>query len=176
VTTAETVAIIGSISTPVVALAGFAFNAWRAGQDRQAAARLAEQAQMHERQLTQGGRAYTDRGNAYRGVIGWALREIQQVELTMPIITFEGTPEPPASLPEDQWEAMMIEVRLFGSRAVFEAMNDFRDKVRGFAAHVMVQRTFREERVRGSQVLESWRELQASRSISDDVQQALDVR
>ena len=162
-TTAETIALIGSISTPSVAFAGYVFNAWRAGQDRQETARMAEQAQEHERRVTQGGRAYVDRGNAYRAVLTWALRTVQQVELTMPLMTFEGTPEPPESLPNDQWDAMMVEVRLFGSREVSEAMTDFRNKVSDFSGHVMVQRTYRQQGVRGIQVTESFKELQAAR-------------
>jgi hypothetical protein len=171
-TPTEAVAIIGAVSTPAVAFAGYWFNQNRAEQDRDAnrtllqesqhhETELAAQAQSHERRLRQGERAYVDRSTAYRRVIEWALRTIQQMQLTEPILRTSDMPEPPASLSEDQWRTMMVEVRLFGSADVSSAMEALREKVDSFSGQLMVLRTYREQG--GGQLGESWRGLQSDR-------------
>jgi hypothetical protein len=77
-------ALIGVLSTVVVAIGGYVFNYLAGERDREASRQLAddahkheralaETAQAHQRQLRQGERAYEDRKATYRQVATWAL-------------------------------------------------------------------------------------------------------
>jgi hypothetical protein len=83
-TATAVVAIVGAISTPVVAIAGYMFNERRAREDRAATRALADDthgherelaaaARSHERLLRVGERVYEDRKATYRLVLRWAL-------------------------------------------------------------------------------------------------------
>lgn len=168
------VAVIGAISTPLVAVAGYVFNQKRAARDRETTRNLAQdahsherqlaaQARAHERQMRQGERAYEDRKAAYRVVIEWALRTTQQVQLTEPILTTSGMPEPPDNLTEDQWRAMMIDVNLVGSSEVGEAMSAFREAAVDFSGRLMVWRTLREQRGTAQQMTDAHQAMQGAR-------------
>jgi hypothetical protein len=175
VTTTEVLAIIGAVSTPAVAFAGYWFNQRRAAQDRKANRELLQDTQQHERELAegshshdrnlrQGERAYADRSTTYRQVIQWAFRTIQQVQLSEPILRTSDMPEPPENLSEEEWRTMMIEVRLFGSADVLQAMETFRESVSSFSGHLMVLRTYRDQGgAPGEQTSGAWRELQSAR-------------
>jgi hypothetical protein len=58
VSATATVAILGVIGTPVVAIAGYVFNERRSRDDRAAARELAEGAHTHETKLRRSERAY----------------------------------------------------------------------------------------------------------------------
>jgi hypothetical protein len=184
------VAVIGAISTPVVAFAGYLFNNSRARGDREAARtlasdtqeatrtlaadahlherELAQQAQAHERELRQSERAYDDRKIAYRTVLEWALIAVQQVQLTEPILRWEGMPAPPPPVSEDQWRKVQIESRLFGSTEVSAALTDFYAHVNDFNGRLMVWRTMVEQRGPAQQVGEAHQlsRRRVSRSVS----------
>jgi hypothetical protein len=149
VNSTEVVAIIGASSTVGVAVAGYGFNYLAAGrlarQAQQHERQLADAAHAHERQLRQGERAYDDRKTTYRQVLAWALVTVQQVVLTEPLITFGDMPEPPEDVSAEDWRAMLVEVGLFGSPTVSDAMEAFRDKVHEFRGHVMTYRTLRDQ-------------------------------
>jgi len=135
-TTTDTVALIGAIATPTVALAGYGFNVWRASQDRESSKELAAGEQAHELRLALGSRAYEDQKAAYRRVVGWAVRTMHQVELTLPVISTSGTPEPPKDIPSEEYEVMNTEVILFGSKEVAEVMAAFHAALQSFRSSV----------------------------------------
>lgn len=117
----EVIALAGVIGTPVVALAGYAFN-------RQ----LALDTRKHELEVRRRERAYEARHEAYQHVLEWALVLMQQVELTDPILTFEGMPAPPDSPPAEVFNRMVVELAAFGSPEVRTAAEAFREAVRSF--------------------------------------------
>ena len=164
------ISIVGIVSTATVAGAGYWFNERRAKADRETnrqlaqdahthERQLAEQAQGHERQVRQGERAYDDRKTAYRRVVAWGLRTMQQIQLSEPILKTSGMPdEPPPDLDEGEWDAMMIEVRLFGSSDVIDAMEKFRSSAIAFSAQLMAFRVIRDQRGQPP-----WQELEETR-------------
>ena len=67
------VAIVGAVSTPVVALAAFVYNHVRGKEDRADARALATDAQQHDLEVRRRERAYEARKEAYTNVLQWAL-------------------------------------------------------------------------------------------------------
>lgn len=149
------VAVIGSISTPVVAIVGFWFNNHRASVDRSAtdtratadrdAARdLANDRHDHERSLEadrygrevearRSNRAYDERRGVYKVAFDWALTEVQRIQLA----GLEGVPEmppAPAEPPPDVWNDILVGMHLFGSTEARTAYEDFRLKAMAFRA------------------------------------------
>jgi hypothetical protein len=131
----EIVAITGAITTPTIAVAGYLFNHWGSKNDRAAARNLAQDAHAHERSLRQSERAYEARSMAYRMVLEWALRTIQQIELTAPIVSTNLTPSPPDSLSEEHYNEMRVELAAHGSAEVEEAFEEYRTAARRFFVH-----------------------------------------
>jgi len=132
VTATATVAIVGAISTPVVAIAGYVFHEVSARRDRSAALDLARENNTHELQVRRRERIYDDLKSTYRAALEWALLIVQGVQLTDPIITMTNTPAPPEEPPDEVWNAMRINVSVFGSPEVEKALDDFRAAARSF--------------------------------------------
>ena len=152
------VAVIGAVSTPLVAAAGFWFNDRRANHDRTAARQLAEDSQQHElalRREEQGHeldvrrreRAYEDRRASYRNALEWALVRVQQVELTDPIVRFTGMPTRPTICLRESSTGCRSKVAAFGSNEVLSGT--FQDTVQEFQGRQMVVSTLRNQNVRG---------------------------
>jgi hypothetical protein len=143
-TTTETVALIGAIATPVIAIAGYGFNVWRAAQDRRSAKELAADAQAHELRVAQRSRAYADGKEAYMSVTAWAVRTMHQVELTLPALSGKDPPKPPENIPVEEYEAMNAAVALFGSSTVADKMVEFQAALQVFRANVWAYHAARE--------------------------------
>jgi hypothetical protein len=136
----EIVAIVGAISTPVVAIAGYVFNERRSRDDRAATRKLTEDSHAHERQLAEGQREheerlrrnerlYNARREAYLDVLRQTLVEVQIVERTENPISLREPPEMPR---ENEWRDLRARVGAFGSREVGDAVKTFDSKVREF--------------------------------------------
>lgn len=170
--TTEVVAIIGAGSTLGVAVAGYAFNYFTAGRlardAHQHERELADAAQAHERQLRQGERAYGDHKTAYRQLLKWMLVSMRQVELTEPLLRVSGMPEPPPNIPEDEHQAMLIEVSAFGSPEVSDALTEYSDKVRSFHLDVDLWRTLQEQHAEPQQTRDSYRKIHPARELARD--------
>jgi hypothetical protein len=162
-TSTETVAVIGAISTTAVAIAGYGFNVWRASQDRKAAKDMAVEAQAHELRLAQGSRAYGDRKDADRRVVAYAVRTMNQVELTLPMLEDSDTPKPPENLPPDAYEAMNTEIALFGSPAAAEAFKEFLMTLQPFRAAVWAFEAMKNQAAMGAEVTGSFGEVHKAR-------------
>jgi hypothetical protein len=145
--TTELVAVIGAISTPAVAIAGYVFNERRVREDRKSTRdlsveshrherELAEAARAHERQLRVGERLYDDKKETYRVVLTWALRAIQQVEEMASSIRDGDVPAEAEAAPDVVFNHMMVQVNAFGSPEVAEALESFFATFKRFAAAV----------------------------------------
>ena len=89
-------------------------------------------------------RAYEARQEAYRHVLEWALVVIMRVELTDPIVTFAGMPEPPDAPPDEVYARLLVDVGAFGSHEVDAALDAFREAVSSFYLRAEEVRTQRE--------------------------------
>jgi hypothetical protein len=152
-TTTEIVAVIGTISTPVVAIAGYIFNERRARADRQATRELAEDSHGHERQLAEGQRTheallrrherlYEVRRQTYLDLLRQFLVEVQIIERT----EWLGDREPPPPPPEHEYREIRAQVGVFGSRDVSEAVEALDSAIRGFHNAVDVYRGARDQK------------------------------
>ena len=90
-------------------------------------------------------RAYEDRKEAYRTVLKWALVTIQQVQLTNPLLTFAGTPDPPENVPPEVFDKMNIEVAAFGSPEVKQTLEEFREAADQFFFRSATLRTMQQQ-------------------------------
>jgi hypothetical protein len=149
------VAVVGAISTPVVAIAGYVFNERRSHVDRQAARQLAEDSHDHERQLAEGQREheaglrrserlYAARRETYLDLLRTCLLLVERIELTEPIITTASTPEPPEPPNDDEWRELRARVGAFGSTQVSEAADALYQKAGAFYSAVIGYRLNRE--------------------------------
>jgi hypothetical protein len=152
----DVVAIVGAISTPLIALAGYKFNEIRSRDDRASARALAEDSHRHERelaekqreheaQLRRSERAYNDRREAYVDLLQHAMILVERVDLTEPIITFDNMPEPPENPSVVEWRNLQARVTAYGSPTVGEAAETFYAKARGFFAQAGVYRMMKDQ-------------------------------
>jgi hypothetical protein len=139
----EIVAIVGAVSTPAVAFAGYWFNERRSRDDRAATQQITEDSHRHERQLAEGQReheaqlrrserAYNDRRDTYVELLNHAMILVERVDLTEPIITYENMPKPPENPSPDKWRDLQARVTAYGSQEVGEAADEFYAKARAF--------------------------------------------
>jgi hypothetical protein len=149
----ETVAIVGAISTPAVALAGYVFSEWRSRGDRAATRQLAAETHLHERELAEGGRKheeslrrnerlYNARRDTYLDVLRQFLVEVQIVQRTENPMSLREAPEMP---PENEWRDLRARVGAFGTEEVGKAVEAFDTKVRKFHGAVNVYRGMSEQ-------------------------------
>jgi hypothetical protein len=117
----EIVAVVGAISTPVVALAGYGFNERRSRDDRAATRELAQDShehegllaeaqREHEAELRRNERLYTDRKETYVELLKVAAIAMERVRLTEPIITTASMPKMPDPPSDERWEDMQARV------------------------------------------------------------------
>jgi hypothetical protein len=78
----------------------------------------------------------------------------QQVQATERMMQFADDPEPPPNLSDEEWSRMLVEVGLFGSPGVSEALEDFRSKVLRFSGHLMTACARHESRRRRADAAE----------------------
>jgi len=166
------VAIVGAISTPVVAIAGYFFNHVTSRSDREAARQLAKDAHDHELEVRRRERAYEDRKSAYRAALTWALVAVQRVELTEPVLSYEGMPEAPEAPGDDEWRDLHVEIHAFGSEQVDQAFQSLLDKLKAFYGYVMSLRLIRAQGGRATQD-EPWKEVVRTRTEVHDAYDAL---
>ena len=97
----------------------------------------------HERELARGERLFERRASAYEEMVGVLHLWMERINLTMPIIRFEGDPEPPDPPGDDEWRGMQVRLRTFGSAAVADAFNYFIATVNEFYAQLTAMRDAR---------------------------------
>jgi hypothetical protein len=162
------VAVVGAIGTPVVALAGYLFNDRRASRDREATMELTRASHEHEMDVRRRERAYEARKEAYRIVLQWAIVNMQQVQLTDPILTYAGMPDPPENVPQELFDTMNVEVAAFGSQEVKQAIDEFRDAVDAFFVRNGIARRIQDQDVPGEQGVQAYLERDAARQTARD--------
>jgi hypothetical protein len=144
----EIVAIVGAISTPAIAIAGYIFNERRSRDDRAATRELAEDSHAHERQLAEGERdhaerlrrnerLYDARRDTYLDLLRQFLLEVQIVQRTEDLVGLREPPDPPT---EEEWRDLRARVGAFGSAEVVHAVEEFDSQVRTFHNAVNVYR------------------------------------
>jgi len=157
-----------AISTPVVAIAGYVFVYRSASRDRVAARELARDSRDHEIDARRRERAYEARKEAYRIVLQWALRTMQQVQLTNPILTFAGTPAPPENVAPEVFDSMNVELAAFGSPEVRQEVEEFRDAVDSFFARNATVVTMQQQSGPGQHVADAFEARDAARQAARD--------
>jgi hypothetical protein len=90
----------------------------------------------------------------------------QEVELTEQFLRYEGGPEPPESLPDEDYRELLVEVAAFGSQEVAEAIADFRIKAAAFGSDVATMRTIRDHG--GGDLVEAHQAVDRSRAAARD--------
>lgn len=128
----DSVALAATIGGLAVGLAGVGATAWGASQQRASARELAESQHEHERRLAQGERLFERRASAYEDMLRALHVWLERINLTMPILKLAGDPEPPDPPADDEWRAMQVRLRTYGSPAVADdfdyviaTINDF---------------------------------------------------
>jgi hypothetical protein len=167
------IAIIGAITTPSVAVAGYVFAYRSRSRDREIEATLAHDAHDHERKLAWASRAYDDKKSAYLTAMGYALVTIQRVALTEPLLTFAGQPEPPDPVDPDTWTRMHVEVGTFGSEEVDEALTVLLEATRDFNFAVGTFRTIKDQEATGTALFDSRQAMDKARASVTDAFNAL---
>jgi hypothetical protein len=142
---ATTAALLGTLATVVVAIAGYVFNWKTSAGDREAARQLAQDAHEHGMVARRSDRAYTERREAYRLLLAWALIRMQQLELTEPVVTWTGMPEPPAGPSAEMYREIRVALAAFGSPAVDTAFADFLQAYHDFSVAVGTLRAIRDQ-------------------------------
>jgi hypothetical protein len=163
VTTTEFVAVAGAIGTPVVALAGYAFNWVTSRGDREHSLKLAQGSQTHEERLRRAERNYDDRKSAYLGTIGFAVNAMRRVELTLPLMTYSGMQAPPEPLGDEETSKLSTAIVAFGTPEVDQLLNDFSRTVNDFFWNVGTVTTIRDQAGRGTHLADARTQLDASR-------------
>jgi hypothetical protein len=141
----EVVAIVGAISTPLVAVAGYGFAEWRSRGDRHAAHRLAEEAHGHERELARGARLYERRAPVYESMIKVVQPTMEHVEARNPVISFSNQPQLPPEPSVDDQRELQIQLRTHGSKEIGDAFQDLVQRVRSFMLNASTYETIRDQ-------------------------------
>jgi hypothetical protein len=141
----DTVALAATIGGSVVALAGVGATAWSAWTQRTSARELAKEQHTHERDLARGARLFDKRASVYEAMIAYLLIWMQRIEATEPRWRRADEPEPPEPPGDDEWRAMQVPLRTFGSETVADAYDDLSGKMTGFYAAVGVVHRMREQ-------------------------------
>jgi hypothetical protein len=164
----EVVAIVGAISTPLVAIAGYGFAEWRSRGDRDAARQLAEEAHGHERELARGARLYERRSPVYESLMRVVQPTMEHVEARNPIISFSTEPPLPPEPSLDDQREVQIQLRTHGSKEVGDAFQEWFQKVRLFMLHASTYEMIRSQGV-GGDLAESAKQMHAARDEARDV-------
>lgn len=155
----------GSVAVLVtggVAVAGYLFNFFSSSRDRTEARALAkdaqehdlmtrDNAQAHDLELRRRERAYKSRKAAYESALQWALLSVQQVQLTDPLLRYEGMPDPPENRP-GLFDQMIVELSVFAPQQVEDALDAFRESITTFEGRQMVVNGLREQPGAGDRV------------------------
>jgi hypothetical protein len=152
-----TVAVIGAIATPLVAIAGYVFNERRARADREATRALAEDAHIHERRLAEGAREHEERlrrnerlYEARREIYLDLLRQFRvEVQIVQRTANPESSREPPEMPPESEWGELRARIDAYSSDDVGKAVATFDSCVRDFHAEADALRKL----LRGSRLI-----------------------
>jgi hypothetical protein len=150
------VAVTGAIATPLVAIAGYRFNARRAEQDRVSTRELAKEAHAHERELAEGQRTheaqmrrseryYEDRRETYLDLLRYCSVVEERIALTEPLMTYEGMPELPEPPSDEERRDLRARVTALGSDLVNELLEDLWGKVHRFNSAVTAYRLARDQ-------------------------------
>jgi hypothetical protein len=144
VTDATAIALAGAIGGPLVAVVAIVASQVGARGDRAHALQMGQLQQLHEARLAQTARSYEDRKATYLELLSWLYNAMVRVQLTEPIISFAGDPDPPEAISNEEWLALQARVSAFGSAEVDGALEHFRDLDRSFYGHVSVYRALRD--------------------------------
>jgi hypothetical protein len=126
VTATASIAVIGAIATPTVAIAGYIFNHMNSKDERVAARELASDAHAHDLEVRRRERAYEDRRAAYRLAIEWALVVCERVRR---VDALRGTQdeEPKPDISDEDAKQLQVELFAFGTdevQAEFAVMHE----------------------------------------------------
>lgn len=123
------VAILGTVGTIVVALAGYVFSERRSSIERAAARELAEGQRQHEERERRKERVFASLRDTYLDVLRQCLVEQQIVDRTR---NPKSSREPPQMPDEGKWRDLRARVDAFASPDVRQAVKAFDDFVSDF--------------------------------------------
>jgi hypothetical protein len=141
----DAVALAATIGGSVVALAGVGATVWAAAMQRASAGELATAQREHERDLARGARLFDKRGAVYEAMNAYLLTWMQRVESTEKFWRSASEPEPPEPPSDDEWRAMQVSLRTFGSQAVADAYDELSQKITAFYAAANMLYDMREQ-------------------------------
>jgi hypothetical protein len=158
----DAVALAAAIGGSVVGVAGVAATAWSAWLQHVSARELSERQQEHERGLARGARLFERRADVYEEMLRLLYPWMERVDATEPFITFAGQPpDPPGT---DEWRAMHIRLRTYGSREVADAYDVFGEAIRSFFFQVPTLRAVRERGTDPAEAARVGKEFEAARA------------
>jgi hypothetical protein len=168
----DAVALAATIGGSAVALAGVGVTAWGVGQQRASAKELAALQHGHERDLACGARLFERRAAAYEAMLGFLQVIWERILDTEPILRLAGTPAPPEPPSAEEWRAMYVRLRTFGSAPVARLYEEFTDATRDFFIQVDLFRSARDHPEQGAL---PWRELRDARNTVKEIYDRLEV-
>ena len=123
------VAIVGTVGTILVALAGYVFSERRSNIERKAARELAEEQREHEERERRKERVFATLRDTYLDVLRQFLVEQQIVDRTK---NPKSSRDPPPMPDEGEWRELRARVDAFASSQVRDAVNAFDSYVKDF--------------------------------------------
>ena len=152
-------ALAATVGGSVVALAGVGVTAWSVRQQREAARELAALQHGHERDLARGARLFESRAVAYEAMLGFLQVWWERIIDTEPLLREAGSPDPPEPPSSDEWRAMYVRLKTYGSSEVAALYDEFTVDTRDFFIRANLLRSARDT----AQATIPWEGLEAAR-------------